>query len=233
MASPANPPPVPIPLRVSESDRVLPDLPARPLAEECDEDRYRSCWFLAMAYEQGTEGLDRDAASARRLYRRACREASLGCVAAARVHPDQAIAYLERGCRAGDVRACQAWAERSPSDEAKERGCRAGWLEGCTEQVEGCNGTLADCVRRAEALAESRSEESQRLARVACSDERTAGCLVYGELMAESDPDAAKVAFRWACEAGRREGCDALLERFSIEGAERTLIERRRSALSE
>lgn len=232
-ASPIHPPPVPVPQRLKEADRLLPDAPARPLAERCDDGSPRACWLLAGAYERGEQGLSVERASARRLYRRACREGALGCVAAARLHPDQAAAYLERGCQAGDQGACRGWAEQGGGDEARRLGCRAGWLEACTEQVEGCEGTLADCVRRAEALASSRPAEATRLARIACSDERTAGCLVYAAVMEQRDPDAAKVAYRWACDAGQREGCDALLQRYPLSDAERAIVERRRDALTQ
>ncbi|MEM9069756.1 MAG: hypothetical protein AAGE52_14685, partial [Myxococcota bacterium] len=74
-----NPPPVGTPLRVDEVDRVPHTARARDLARACDADDGRACWLLASAYERGTEGLEYDEASARRLYRRACRRVGVGC----------------------------------------------------------------------------------------------------------------------------------------------------------
>ncbi|MAC28363.1 MAG: hypothetical protein CMH59_18100, partial [Myxococcales bacterium] len=204
---------------------------ARRWAGECDGGNARSCWLLGRAWEQG-EAMDADEGSARRLYRRACREGGQGCADAARLHPDQAKAYAEQGCRAGFGRDCARWAELDPeAADAKRLGCAAGWLEGCEEEVEGCGGPLGRCVEQARALAESRPEEARRFARVACSDARTAGCAVYAELLESQDREAAKVAWRWACEGGDAAACEVLLERFDPTPGERARLEALASAL--
>jgi len=134
-------------------------------------------------------------------------------------------ALLERGCRAGSLAACRAWADADGGDSARELGCAAGWLEACEEAVAGCEGTLADCVARSRAaLAEGDVETAQRLARVGCDGERTAGCVAWAEAYGERDPDAAKIALRRACFAEDAGACSALLERDDL-----TPMERRRA----
>jgi len=134
---------------------------------------------------------------------------------------------LEDGCRGGSVAACRAWAEHAEDPTAARRiGCAAGWLEVCEERVAACDGTLADCARRARvAFAAGELEEAERLARVGCDGERTATCVVWAEVYGQREPDAARIALRRACWAEDAAACDALLGRDDLSPNERRTAE--------
>lgn len=174
------------------------------VAAGCDQGRVDDCLELAER-----PGADRAAVLAQ-----ACRSTgSLCSVAGAGADPE----LLAHGCRAGSLPACRAWAEHGGGDAARERGCAAGWLEACQEQIASCGGTLADCVTKArEAIASGDLDAAQRLARVGCDGERTAGCVVWAEAYAEREPDAAKIALRRACFAEDITACQRLLERDDL-----------------
>lgn len=177
------------------------------VAVGCEQGRVEDCVALA----ERPEG-DRQEAFAQ-----ACRASGRLCSVAG----DAAL--LERGCRAGSLPACRAWAERDGGEAARSLGCAAGWLEACAEEVTGCGGTLADCVARARAaLADGDVDAAQRLARVGCDGERTAGCVVWAEAYGDQDPDAAKIALRRACFAEDRAACQALLQRDDLSPMERS-----------
>lgn len=130
---------------------------------------------------------------------------------------------LERGCRAGSLPACRGWAAHEGGEEARRLGCDAGWLEACAETVPGCGGTLASCVERSRAaLAQGDVETAQRLARLGCDGDRTAGCVAWAAAYGEQDPDAAKIALRRACFAEDVAACAALLERDDLTPMERS-----------
>lgn len=176
------------------------------VAAGCEQGRVEDC--VALAEEGEREAL-----------RRACEASGRLCSVAG----DAAL--LERGCRAGSLPACRAWADADGGESARELGCAAGWLEACEETVPGCEGTLADCVARSRAaLAAGDVETAQRLARVGCDGERTAGCVAWAQAYGERDPDAAKIALRRACFAEDAGACTALLERDDL-----TPMERRRA----
>jgi hypothetical protein len=169
----------------------------------CEQGRVDDCVALA-------EGGDHEA------LRQACETSGQLCSVAGEP------ALLERGCRAGSRPSCRAWAEHGGGDAARALGCAAGWLEACEEAVPGCDGTLADCVERSRAaLAEGDVETAQRLARLGCDGERTAGCLAWAEAYGAQDPDAAKVALRRACFAEDRGACEALVARDDLSPMER------------
>lgn len=204
------------------------------LAQECDRGLSVACVSLAAAWEAG-DGVRASEAEARRIYRAACRRAGEGCLDAARVHADQAGPYFERGCEAGLAEACRRWADAMPdrAEEARTRGCGLGWWEACTEPVEGCGGTLARCVERAEALKESRPAEARRLASIACRDETVGGCALYAELLRTEDALAAQVAYEWGCTAGDLASCRALLDgSFTLDAATRARAEERVATLT-
>lgn len=204
------------------------------LAQECDRGLSVACVSLAAAWESG-EGVRASEAEARRIFRASCRRAGEGCLDAARVHADQAGPYYERGCEAGLAEACRRWAEAMPdrAEEARTRGCRLGWWEACTEPVEGCGGTLARCVERAEALKASRPAEARRLASIACRDETVGGCALYAELLRTDDALAAQVAYEWGCTAGDLASCRALLDgSFTLDAPTRARAEERVATLT-
>jgi hypothetical protein len=204
------------------------------LARECDRGLSVACVSLAAAWESGA-GVRASEAEARRIFRASCRRAGEGCLDAARVHPDQAGPYFERGCEAGLAEACRRWAEAMPDRavDARTRGCRLGWWDACTESVEGCDGTLARCVERARALKDSRPAEARRLASIACRDETVGGCAVYAELLREVDALAAQVAYEWGCTAGDLASCRALSDgSFTLDAPTRARVEERVATLT-
>lgn len=179
------------------------------VAVGCEQGRIEDCVALA----ERPDG-DREAALAQ-----ACTAGGRLCSVA---HGGSDPALLERGCRAGSLPACRAWADHGGDDTARELGCAAGWLEACSERVDGCEGTLADCLERSRAaLAEGDVDTAQRLARVGCDGERTAGCVAWAEAYGERDPDAAKIALRRACFAEDIAACRALLARDDLMPMER------------
>ena len=206
----------------------------RTLALECDRGLTHACVSLGAAWEAG-QGVRASEAEARRIYRAACRRAGEGCLDAARVHPDQAGPYYERGCQAGLAEACRRWADAMPTKavEARARGCQLGWWDACTETVEGCGGTLARCLERARELRETRPAEARRLASMTCRDDTVGGCALYAELLHETDPLAAQVAYEWGCTAGDLTSCRTLLDgRFELDPGTRFRAEQRIATLS-
>lgn len=174
------------------------------VAAGCEQGRVEDCVALA-------EGGDRAA------LRQACEAAGRLCAEAT-----EDPALLGRGCRAGSRPACRAWAERGGGAEARRLGCAAGWLEACEAEVVGCGGTLADCVEGSRAaLAEGDVATAQRLARLGCDGERTAGCVAWAEAYGERDPDAARIALRRGCFAEDRAACEALLARDDLSPMDR------------
>ena len=186
----------------------------------CAEGRVADCLALA----------ERTPTRREEALRTLCREGGHLCaLAGASPSPE----LLATGCRAGSLPSCRAWAKAADGEDAAEArrlGCDAGWLEGCTEAVEGCRGTVADCVNVArDKLAEGDIEAAGSLARLACDGQRTAGCVIWAEAYMERDPDAARIALQRACFAENLGACQALLLQSDLSPMER----RRAEALAE
>lgn len=204
-------------------------------ARACDLGEMEACYDLALLYEDGVAGVEKDVARARQLYQKACDApepdptacSNLGLMyktgSGVEVDAEAAVAMYERACELGSHLGCTNLAGRLVAGDGVERDVsRAGELvgEACRQGFfDACGPWLALAARgcpdgaRCENDAVELPEQAQAYAEtcveagdpVACA--AMAAVLERGYGGIEQDPAEALARFEQACASGVQLAC--------------------------